>query len=230
MSPTLLLQPDDRGTAAAVLVAAHRIRDMDPEAMVVVFPCDHYIGDEVAFLGCVEETAAWLEGQDESLVLLGATPTEPDVGYGWIELGDPVMADGVADLYRVRRFLEKPGLEVAEACLARGGLWNTSVLVVRVRYLLDVGRRLLPELDSRLKRLAAFAGTEDERWAMQQAYALAPKADFSRQVLEPLAATLLVRRLPDVNWCDLGTPDRAVRTVARLARRPSWMESLHISA
>jgi mannose-1-phosphate guanylyltransferase len=186
------------------------------------------VGEDIAPVRKADEPASKAQvDEQEDLGLASGVQHDHHLALGLVGFHHAMR---LADLYRVRRFLEKPRPEVAEACLARGGLWNTSVLVVRVRYLLDVGRRLLPELDSRLERLAAFAGTGDERWAMQQAYALAPKADFSRQVLEPLAATLLVRRLPDINWCDLGTPDRAVRAVAQLARRPSWMESLHISA
>jgi hypothetical protein len=64
--------------------------------------------------------------------------------------------------------------EVAEALLAGGGLWNILVLAARATVLLSAGRACAPALYDRLARLRSFTGSEHERWALRQAYALAP--------------------------------------------------------
>lgn len=222
-APTTLLQPEDRGTAAGVLYPAHWILRRDPAATVAVFPSDHFIGEEGVFLGCVAE-AAWAASRDPRwIVLLGALPTGPDPDYGWIEPGAPLAGAGGDGLYEVVRFWEKPTVETAEACLRRGCLWNTLVFAASAELLVTAGQRTLPELHERLSRLGAFAGTQHERWATQQAFALAPRADFSSSVLEPAPSLLAVQRLPHLTWCDLGTPERVLRAVREAGMRLPWL-------
>jgi len=226
---SILAQPDDRGTAAGILFPVQWISMRDPDATVAVFPSDHFILEEGLLMGCVAEAAAAVAGDPGRIVLLGATPSEADAGYGWIEPGGP-LGDMRAAVYRVRRFWEKPSPERAERCFREGCLWNTLIFVARASLLLWAAERLLPVLHGRLARLSAFSGTEDEPWAIQQAYALAPTASFSRAILEAAPFLLAVRALPPLTWCDLGTPERVVSMVERLGLQPVWLSSSARSA
>ena len=111
----------------------------------------------------------------------------------------------------------------------RGGVVREGVSLEHVRAgggvrtLIAVGAECVPELNDRLGRLAAFFGTEHESWAMRQAYAMAPRANFSRAVLQRCPGALAVSKLPALTWCDLGSPARVVRTVTRLGLTPAWL-------
>jgi mannose-1-phosphate guanylyltransferase len=224
--PHVLRQPEDRGTAAAVLLAAHWIRARDSEARLVVLPSDHFVADDTIFMEQVVEILDALEAQPERIILLGAEPSEPETDYGWIELGATLPGPGRHPVYRVLRFQEKPAQAVANGLFRSGALWNTSVFAGRAATLVDAGRACLPALHERLARLATFLGTEHERWAMLQAYSLAQPANFSRAVLERYPSTLAVMRLSAVAWRDLGTPRRVLRTLDELGIRPRWLAAL----
>lgn len=228
--PRVLVQPEDRGTAAGVLFPAHWIHWRDPEATVAVFPSDHFILEEAAFMGHVAEVAAFVRRHPQWLVLLGAQPSEPETEYGWIEPGDILDRTTAGPICRVSRFWEKPSAETAQACLGQGWLWNTLVLAAKASTLIEAGRRFLPHLHDRLARIAAFADTEDEAWAVQQAYTLAPSANFSRSILEPCPRFLAVSRLPALTWSDWGTPERVVQTLSRIGISPPWLGELDRSA
>lgn len=101
-APRVLVQPENRGTAAGVLFPAHWIQWQDPEATVAVFPSDHFILDETAFMEHVSEVAALLQRHPEWLVLLGAQPSEAETGYGWIEPGEVLDRTAVGPLWRVQ--------------------------------------------------------------------------------------------------------------------------------
>ncbi len=88
--------------------------------------------------------------------------------------------------------------------------------------LLETGRACVPDLSDRLARLSAFWGSEHERWAVRQAYALAPTADFSRAILEGCAQPLAVLEVPGLTWCDLGSPDRVLKTLAGCRIEVPW--------
>jgi len=227
--PHVLEQPKDRGTAAAVLLAAHRIMAQDPQAILIVLPSDHFVADDEVFMEHVAEIVESLERFPERIVLLGAEPSEPETDYGWIELGEPLPRSGRRPMHRVLSFREKPTQLRADELFRSGALWNTFVFAGRASTLVDAGRTCLPSLHERLARLDDFLGTEHERWATGQAYELAERASFSRSVLERCSDKLAVMRLSEVSWCDLGTPERVVKTLDELGIRPEWLAALPLS-
>jgi mannose-1-phosphate guanylyltransferase len=222
----LLLQPESRGTAAGILYAGHWVWWRDPDATLVVFPSDHFISAERAFVDHVRAVAEALDSLPDRLALVGARPAWAETEYGWIQPGAS-LARGPASVAAVRSFLEKPPLEAARSCLAQGWLWNTLVLVGKASALVEAGHAGLPGLHERLSRLRRFDGTADEPWAVRQAYALAPTASFSTAVLERGPGRLAVSTLPPgVLWSDWGTPRRVLATVRALGIRPPWLDAL----
>ena len=148
--PHVLAQPYDRGTAAGVLLPAHWIGVRDPEATVVVFPSDHFVLEESAFMCHVAEMARSARRRPEPMIILGAEATEPESEYGWIEPGETVAWTPRGPLRRIRRFREKPSQEVAAALFQDGGLWNMFVLAARVSALVEAGHHCVPLLHDRL--------------------------------------------------------------------------------
>jgi len=222
-SQNILRQPENRGTTAGILFAAQWIETRDPGAMLVCLPSDHLVLEEDAFMTHVAQAAGFVERQPRWIVLLGAQPSEPETGYGWIEPGERVGWTSQGPVYGIRRFREKPSKEVAEALLAAGGLWNTFVFTARAAVVLSAGHECAPGLYHRLARLGAFAGSEHERWAVRHAYALAPTLNFSRSILETCPQRLAVSKLPGITWCDLGSPERVVKVLTRLGVSASWL-------
>jgi len=226
--PHLLLQPRNRGTAAGVLWPVHWVAGRDPDAVVAVFPSDHFAQPESAFVACVAEAVDVARRYPDQVVLLGIRPERAEEGYGWIEPGESVREP--ARCRRVRGFWEKPEPEQAARFFRRGFLWNSLVVVARVEALKALGRIRVPAVDGRLARMAAFAGGAHEGWALEQAYAHMGPASFSREVLARSAASLLVLPVQGVHWSDWGTPDRVVRTLHRIGSTPPWLPAWEVRA
>jgi mannose-1-phosphate guanylyltransferase len=220
--PHKLLQPCNKGTGAGILWAAHWVSGRDPEAIVAVFPSDHFILQERAFQAYVQRAVQVVRRHAELVVLLGVDPEGPEEAYGWIEPGRPITA--APGCFRVRRFWEKPTAELAREFYRSGFLWNSLVIVARAGILRRLGRAWLPEVDERFFWLGGFVGTEDERWAVQQAYALMPETNFSRDVLERAPESLAVVPVHGVLWSDWGAPERVVRTLRRINESPRWLD------
>jgi len=221
--PYVLAQPEDRGTAAAILYAAQRIAWRDPTAAIAVFPSDHFILGEATFMARVQELAAAGDRLPDRVVLVGGQPTSPESEYGWIEPGSP-LDDHNGVVSAVRRFWEKPSEAEAQACLTGGCLWNTAIAVAPARALLELGARALPDMSGRLAGLERFLDTDREVTAVQDAYASMSRASFSRAILEPHPEYLGVSSLARVTWCDLGSPRRVLHVLARMRVRPAWAD------
>ena len=208
-SATVLLQPDNRGTAAGVLLPAHWIARLDPEAVVAVFPSDHFILGSNAFMAHVSQAAAFAKAHPDRLLLVGAPPSRPEPDLGWVETGDSVGATASGPICRVVSFREKPAAEDARVHFERAFLWNTFVIVGRASALVEAGRSFAPEISAGIDRvvLAAIGGPE----AFDRAFAELPAADFSRSILERCAHSR-VRGRPTTGSCSLwrGSPARSV--------------------
>ncbi len=123
----ILIEPEGRNTAPAVLSAALHLHKTDPEAIMLVAPSDHVVPDIAAFQAAVERGLTAVEqGQ---LVTFGIRPTRPETGYGYLELSGPTEGEPIA----LRRFVEKPDAMRAEEMLATGGfLWNAGIFLFKV--------------------------------------------------------------------------------------------------
>jgi mannose-1-phosphate guanylyltransferase len=218
----VLVQPSDRGTAAGILLPVHWVARRNPGATVAVFPSDHFVSEPALLMAHITRIADWVDRHPEWLVLLGARATRPEVEYGWIELGRPLDSAPDRRIWMARRFWEKPSEERAHICLQAGCLWNTFILVGKVAAFLRAGREAVPVVDDRLSWARVFFGTEDEAWALHQAYALMPRANFSRAILEACPPFLAVAAMPEGIWSDLGTPQRVFEILGALRSRPAW--------
>lgn len=216
----ILAQPQDRGTTSAIAYALARIGAMDQNAIVGFFPADHYFADEEAFARQLDRGYQLAKLHSDSLVLLGAQPEHPEIEYGWIEPGPALRRGDSRAIFRVSRFWEKPSAEVARGLLERGCLWNTFVMLGRVRTFFDALRESVPAVfrafepileSSRASAAAGFVG---------QAYSGLSSSDFSKQVLSAIPDRLAVLRLDNVGWSDLGTPERVMETWSRAGLKP----------
>ena len=159
----ILLEPVGRNTAPAVAAAAHHLKAIDPEAIMLVLPADHVIENNAAFRDAVER-AITLVGQG-ALATFGIVPKTPETGYGYIRRGEQVANCG--ECFKVARFVEKPDLETARGFLAEGGYyWNSGMFMFQAD-------RYLAELQQHAPAIAASASQ-----AMKSAYR---DLDFCRQ-------------------------------------------------
>jgi mannose-1-phosphate guanylyltransferase len=214
-----IVQPGNRGTAPAVLHSVLSIAQIDENAVVAILPSDHHYSDESLFAGALESafnSAAEFPG---SVVLLGAQPDYPEMEYGWIELGDPLRDD---ELFQVRAFREKPSLEIARRLwLSRNSVWNTFVMVGQVKAFLDMFHATVPELTAVLAKATLWRGGETR--IEDSLYKGMPSTDLSKKVLSEESKRLLVLRLGDVGWSDLGDPERVMTTMSAAGSAPVWM-------
>jgi mannose-1-phosphate guanylyltransferase/mannose-6-phosphate isomerase len=124
----ILIEPEARNTAPAVLAATLHVAAGNPDALILIAPSDHAIADPDAFRATVQQGAP--AAQAGRIVTFGITPTHPETGYGWLELSGAATA-GPVDL---RRFVEKPDATTAAAMLAAGNfLWNAGIFLFSAR-------------------------------------------------------------------------------------------------
>jgi len=212
----LLEQPENKGTAPAILYALLRVAAKSPKAVVALFPSDHYFADDEEFMSHIDVALDAVEVQPETVMLLGITPTAPETEYGWIEPEPSILASAQKSITRVRKFWEKPSLKLATSLMEHGCLWNSFVMVGCVDALLKMMRAAMPEMYAAFATITPSFETANEHRALAKLYSHVEDSNFSHQVLAVRPGDLMVMRVGDVGWSDLGEPNRVLSTLARL--------------
>jgi mannose-1-phosphate guanylyltransferase len=218
----LVVQPQNRGTAAAILYALHRLSELNPCASVAIFPSDHFVDNDSVLMAHVDLAFDSLSEWPGLILLLGMTPERAESAYGWIEPDEPLRLGG--EVARVRRFWEKPPAQVSLQLWQQGCLWNTFVMVGKLSSFILLTVKALPELASRFSTaLRPFDRTAREE-ALRTLYNVSPSSNFSTDVLARNPRRLGVLKVSGVYWNDLGDPRRVLETLARTSARPAWLK------
>ena len=129
-STRIIVEPEGRNTAAAIALAALSLPE---DAVMLVCPSDHHIGDCEAFQAAAREAVAL--AAEGWLVSFGIAPTAPETGFGYLKQGEPIA--GTVGR-RVQRFVEKPDLARAMEFLASGEYaWNGGIFAFRAGTFID---------------------------------------------------------------------------------------------
>ena len=226
-------QPVSRGTGAGVFLPAAHILARDPDATVLIFPSDHFICPRMEFLEQVDRARHFAERFDEKIILMGAVPDLPETDYGWVQLGRRLPLAQEHDRFRIHEvagFREKPGPEEAKSCFEQGHLWNTMIIVTRIKALWRLGKRLLPEVAGKFESFQRMLlgsrarRKREEETGLVKLYRSIPSFDFSGNFLAQGAGQLAVMPLQDVLWSDWGRPERVFDSLRRIGRKPSFLE------
>lgn len=190
----IIVEPDAQNTAPAIALAAVRL---PADAVMLVCPSDHHIRDTDAFRTAVTDAVAL--AHQGYLVALGITPTAPETGFGYIERG-AALGGG----YAIRRFVEKPDPERAQAFLADGNFsWNGGIFVFRAgTYLVELTAHRADIAG--LVREAVASGREEDELFHPAAAAFGQiegqSIDYAVMEKTGKAATVIA----DMGWSDIG--------------------------
>jgi len=217
-SPELvLLQPDQRDTAPGILFSLAHVLHRDPQAVVAVFPSDHFIQPGWQFMqGVAEAVRYFTSSSSQRVVLLAVDPTDPEPEYGWLTPGAPLIGSGAEALRDVVQFMEKPSRDQAGRLMQEGWLWNTMVVVARAQNLLELIVEATPHLASHFSMIQRAIGTHREQQVVEEAYRAMQPANFSTAVLARYPERLAVLPVQHVLWSDWGREVRIVDTMTRL--------------
>jgi len=146
----ILIEPEGRNTAPAVLAAALWLAERDPQALMLVAPSDHVIPDADAFRSAVDAAAP--RAREGDLVTFGIAPTRPETGYGYLELA-PGSDAAARTPQPLARFVEKPDEARANDMLAAGNfLWNAGIFLCSAKAAIDAYAAHAPDMLDAVRR------------------------------------------------------------------------------
>lgn len=137
----ILIEPEAKNTAAAILSASLYARSVDKDAIMLVAPSDHIIPDTTYFHESIKVGLS--QTQNAKIVTFGIKPTHPETGYGYLEISkDKLDSGNIADIIK---FVEKPDIHTANQMLKNGNfLWNAGIFLFRAKDMIDLFKSYQP--------------------------------------------------------------------------------------
>lgn len=199
----VIAEPRGRNTAAAIGLATVLIAKKDPTAVMICLPADHVIRDKKEFHR-VLESAAKLALEGDNHITIGIKPSRPATGYGYIKLGRSAGKYGGRTVYRVGKFVEKPGLKKAERFLKSGKyLWNSGMFVWQAAVIFKSIKKYMPELFKGLYEIDKAESTAKRKAVTRKVYSRIKSVSVDYGIMEKVKGAFVFKG--DFGWSDLGS-------------------------
>lgn len=197
-STQIVLEPAMRNTAPCILLASLKIQKLNPDAVMIVAPSDHWIEDEEAFINDVQIAFDACQAED-CLMTIGIEPTFPNTGYGYIK-----ASKQSGKVKQVEKFTEKPNYTTAKSFLAEGNYtWNAGIFIWSINSIISSFQTYTPELFNLFSEALPVLNTSFESSFLEENYAKAPTISIDYAILEK--ATNITMITSSFDWNDLGT-------------------------
>lgn len=207
----IIFEPMARDTAACIGYAALIIERIYKNSVMAVLPSDHLIKKEKEFLESLE--LAFRKAEENVIVTLGIKPSYPETGYGYIEyVKNSKKEYGSLEVYKVKRFREKPNKEIAEKYIAQGNfLWNSGMFVWKSKFILeeikskmDTHKTVLESIEELLSKIGEkkLYGKELSEYVKEE-FEKFEKISIDFGVMEHTKSVMVIP--VDIDWNDVGS-------------------------
>lgn len=198
----IIVEPMKRNTAAAHALGAVYISKVDPKAIILNEAADHLVDPQREYLKNLL-TAAEAVYDKDLLLAIGIKPTYPNIGYGYIKIGEKLFESEGKHVFKLDAFTEKPDLEIAKKYLATGKyFWNGNQYVWSAKSFLNALSRYAPEIAHGMEIISKTLGTKDEVQTIKEVYTNLPDISVDYAVSEK--ARNFIMLIADYSWTDIG--------------------------
>jgi mannose-1-phosphate guanylyltransferase len=197
----ILIEPEGRGTAPCIGLAALHMRRRDPDAVMAVLSSDHRVARPELFLKTL--IMGDMLAQQGHLATLGIQPSAPSTGYGYIQRGSPLYEEDNLAAFRVRSFAEKPDAARAQAYLESGEYyWNAGMFVWRAERILQELAWHRPALAQALALIDGGIGTPRQNEILEMIWPEVENVAIDVAVMEQTRYAAVIPA--DLGWSDVG--------------------------
>ncbi len=197
-----ILEPEGRGTAPAIGLAASHLQQRDPDATMAILTADHVISGVEQFcrvLKTAEQIAA-----DGTLVTLGIPPSSASTGFGYIQHGSTLGEKNGFCFYNVQRFVEKPDLMAAQKMVASGTVsWNSGMFICQVERMMGEFACQMTAFYAKLMEIRNAIGQPGYRATLERTWPLIAKQTIDYGVMESASRVVVIP--VDIGWTDIGS-------------------------
>lgn len=196
----ILGEPFRKNTAPCIAYISFKLKQLNPEASLIVAPADHLILQEDKFLDVCDDALKFVN-HFNALLTIGIKPTYPNTGYGYIQHEDAPATPGV---HKVKTFTEKPNKELAKTFISSGDfLWNSGIFIWKLKNGIAAFQKHMPEMYELFSADEEKLNTADEKATIESIYPQCSNISIDFGVMEKANNVFVIPG--SFGWSDLGT-------------------------
>ncbi len=192
----VFLEPAKRDQGPAVGLTLLRLKQQGITGPIAILWSDHLMDHPDSFRDALSHAGKLVEQQPNRFIFLGETPRFPNHNLGWMHIGKKT-AEGTHEFLGWKYRPEVPACK--ELFESKEWLWNTGYFVTDIDFLLDLYKRLQPELYS---ALLTMAGDES---LVERDYGTLPAISFDNAIIEKTDLSEGAVLSLNLGWSDPGT-------------------------
>ncbi len=198
-----LLEPEPKGTAAVICLAAQILKKRDENSVMAVLTADHIIKNVDAFHECL--LGAYQAALQDYLVTLGIKPTSAHTGYGYIHQGEQLGIFNNIRSFRVKKFKEKPKISLARKFFNNGDhLWNSGMFIWKTSMILKTFQKLMPDHFLKIETIARNWNSFKRSESSQSLWKSLKQVTIDFGIMEH-TKNVVVMEASNLGWSDLGS-------------------------
>ena len=197
-----ILEPEGRGTASAIGLAAIHLAKRDPEACMAILTADHFITQSERL--CQVLSASETVAANGSLVTLGIQPKSPSIGFGYIHHGPLIGNVNSFPVFEVERFIEKPDLAAAKQMVESGDYsWNSGMFIWQANRILQEFESQMPDFYSQLMEIDTALDSPEYSSVLGRIWPRIVKTTIDYGIMEGAHKVVVIP--VDLGWTDIGS-------------------------
>ena len=201
-----ILEPEAKGTAMAIGLACVKLLKKDKNAVLAIAYSDHFVRNEKEYLRVLKLANKVVKENPDHLTLIGIKPRYPETGYGYIESGALLRKYSKDNVFKMKRFKEKPDLKTAKKYIQNNKfLWNPGWFVFKAETMLDLFQKYLPQHYQVLKKIEQKIDTKDGTKVLVSEFKKVSKFSIDYGIMERASKMLVIPS--KVEWQDIGSWD-----------------------
>lgn len=209
LEDNIILEPYGKNTAPCIALSAFYINNRYNDVTLAVLPSDHLIQDVDIFLRAISVGEKFIDDNIDAIVTLGIKPDRPETGYGYIRtIENEHFTINNNVIYKVERFVEKPGEEKAKEYIEAGNyLWNGGIFIWKTDNILNLTKKYLNNTYETLAEIAVDKENYESR--LEENYKRVDSISIDYGIMEKHKEIYVIPT--DFGWDDLGSWKAVVR-------------------
>jgi mannose-1-phosphate guanylyltransferase len=204
LTKNIILEPEKKNTATAILYAVAKVKQKDPDAIISTLPSDHYIKNVARFKQNLNQ-AKMVAQSTNTIVTIGIKPTKPDSSYGYITVDQKID-----DYFHVSKFTEKPDLITAKKLIDHNSYWNSGTYTFSISTIISEFEKLQPEYFQLFKD---FEKNLDYPNKIEKLYQQSPDLSIDKAISEKSSKLSMV--VATFDWSDIGEWETIFQTLPK---------------
>ena len=198
----IVAEPVSRERVAALALFMAKLGDCSEPLLVL--PSDHLIKKKKEFQKAISTAERFIKKNPQYMTVLGAKPTFPDTGLGYIKKGKLLTKENGHNIYQTAFFKEKPNLRRARTYIkSKDYFWNMAVYVFYPALIEEQIKNFVPDNYKRYLRIKEAVGKSGFNKVLQKEYAKMDNIGLEYSIIENYKKVAIVPA--DVDWSDIGS-------------------------